>query len=240
MKNLATAGLLVFALLLGVGGCSPKASVPKDDFFARLLRDHGETNLVADADGVGLAGNPTRLACSLYGSDRSTNGDISAEMEFRVRLPGGQQIIEYVSGRGNTWEKAIGDAQANFVMTTFHVVYRSFLNPKDPHQLVEPITINGQPRELVLGDTMTRGGHTNSLPDLSAFRDRFRQLMASQPLSPQVHWVKIIYANYHSKVMLCEVTLDNHTSPALTEAVKQMPWPPNEEFYMVKQFLVVK
>ena len=40
--------------------------------------------------------------------------------------------------------------------------------------------------------------------------------------------------------MLCAVTLDNADSPALTEAVKELPWPKNEEFYMVKQFIIVK
>ena len=46
--------------------------------------------------------------------------------------------------------------------------------------------------------------------------------------------------NHHSKVMLCAVTLDNADSPALTGAVKELPWPKQEEFYMVKQFIVVK
>ena len=59
-------------------------------------------------------------------------------------------------------------------------------------------------------------------------------------LSAQKHWIKIVYANHHSKVMLCAVTIDNADSQTLTEAVNELPWPKKEEFYMVKQFSVVK
>jgi hypothetical protein len=41
-------------------------------------------------------------------------------------------------------------------------------------------------------------------------------------------------------MMMCAVTMDNEDSPALTEAVSKLEWPKPEEFYMVKQFIVVK
>ncbi len=87
---------------------------------------------------------------------------------------------------------------------------------------------------------MTRSQNTNSSPDMFPFRERFREILASLPLSAQTHWIKIVYPNQHSKAMLCAGTLDNNDSPTLTDAVKNMPWPRQEEFYMVKQFIVVK
>jgi hypothetical protein len=114
------------------------------------------------------------------------------------------------------------------------------LNSQDPHQTEEKITVAGQPRVLVLGDTMTRGQTTNSAPNMFRFRDRFREILAAQALSSQVHWIKIVYANHRSKMMMCTVTMDNEDSPALTEAVSKLEWPKPEEFYMVKQFIVVK
>lgn len=203
------------------------------------LQGHGESNIVVDAQGVGVAGNPTRLRSSLYGSKKYTNS-FTAELEFRVRIPEGREIVEYVAGSGDSLENAENDAKVNFMVSTFHVVYRSFLNPNDPHQTEEKIIINGQPRVLVLGDTMARSQTTNSSPDMFPLRERFREILAPVPLSEQTHWIKIVYANRHSKVMLCAVTLDNEDSPTLTEAIKNLPWPKPEEFYMVKQFIVVK
>jgi len=241
VKHVAMA-LLFSALLLSIlFGCSRSSSTAKsNEFFVTWLQGHGESNVVVDAHGVGIAENPTRLRSSLYGSEQHTNGSFTAELEFRVLMPDRREIIEYVAGKGDTLKQAEDDAKVNFILSTFHVAYRSFLNPNDPHQTEEKITINGQPRVLVLGDTLTRSQTTNSSPDMFRFRDRFREILASQPLSPQSHWIKIIYANHHSNVMSCAVTLDNQDSPTLTDAVKNLPWPKQEEFYMVKQFVVVK
>jgi hypothetical protein len=240
-KRVAIALLLPALLLSLLSGCSRSSPAPKsNEFFVNWLQGHGTSNVVVDANGVGITGNPTRLRSSLYGSEQHTNGSFTAEMEFRVLMPDRREIIEYVAGRGDTLKQAEDDAKLNFILSTFHVVYRSFLNPSDPHQLEQKITINGQPRVLVLGDTITRSQTTNSSPDMFPFRDRFREILAFQPFSSQTHWIKIIYANYHSNVMECVVTMDNEGNPTLTDAVKNLPWPKQEEFYMAKQFVVVK
>jgi hypothetical protein len=222
-------------------GCSRAAKdIKSDEFFTKWLQAHGESHIVADASGVGLVGNPTRLRWSLYGSEQHTNGSFNTELEFRVRLPDQREIVEFVAGTGSSQQKAEDDAKLNFVVSTFHVVYRSFLNSHDPHQTEEKMTIAGLPRVLVLGDTMTRGQTTNSAPNMFPFRDQFRKILTTQPLSPQSHWIKIIYANHRSKMMMCAVTVDNQDSPSLTESVSKLEWPKPEEFYMVKQFIVVK
>ena len=229
------------ALVLLAWGCSRVAQKPKaNEFFVTWLLSHGETNIVEDANGVGLAGNPTRLRSSRYDSTKRPDGKVTAEIEFRVRLPDGREIIEYVAGIGDSLEKAENDARLNFVLTTFHVVYRSFLNPADPHQTEKTVTINGQPRVLVMGDTITRRVGTNKIPGLSELQPRFQELLSSLPLSPQTHWMKIVYAQQHSKIEICAVTLDNEGNDTLTEAVQKLPWPMQEDFYMVKQFVVVK
>ena len=129
-------------LLLIVCGCSRSApETNSNEFFTSWLQDHGESNIVADANGIGLTGNPTRLRFSLYDSSKASNS-YTAELEFRVRIPDGREIVEYVAGSGDSQKKAEDDAKVNFVLSTFHVIYRGFLNPNDPHQNEEKITIN--------------------------------------------------------------------------------------------------
>src|SRR5262249_29616741 len=150
------------------------------------------------------------------------------------------EIVEFVAGNGESLEAAEKDSKVNFVLSTFHVVYRSFMNPADPHQTEEKVTIHGKPRLLVLGDTLTRGGTTNSSLDMFPLRSRFREMLSPLALSPEPHWLKIVYAQNQARVMMCAVTLDNRDDPTLTEIVKKLPWPVQEDFYMVKQFIVVK
>jgi len=228
---------LVIAALFGCSRSTPTRE--SNEFFETWLRSHGETNIVFDSNGVGLPGRTTRLRWSLYGSTQQTNG-VNAELEFRIRLPDQREIMEYVAGSGATLQQAENDAKLNFALTTFHVIYGGFFNPKDAHYAEESITNNGQPRLLAIGDTMTRGQSTNSSPEMFFLRKHFREIVSSYPLSPQTHWIKIVYANHHARTMLCAVTLDNEDSPALTEAVQSLPRPKPEEFYMVKQFIVVK
>jgi hypothetical protein len=235
------ASVLALAAFFFLLGCSRGVEKPAaNEFFVSWLKSHGESNIVMDAQGVGIAGNATRLHSSLYGSEKHQNGTVTAETEFRIRLSDGREIVEYVAGNGDSVTAAEKDSNLNFLLTTFHVVYRSFMNPADPHQTEETVTINGKPRLLVMGDSMTRSGTTNSSLDMFPLRAEFRKMFAPLPLSPDPHWIKVVYAQSQAKVMMCSVTLDNQDNAALTETVKRLPWPMQQDFYMIKQFIVVK
>src|SRR6267142_2785416 len=118
-KSVCTSAI---ALLLSGLGCSRCTQQPKSsDFFVTWLQSHGETNIVEDAKGVGIAGSATRLRSSLYRSQTHQNGTVTAETEFRVRLPDGREIVEYVAGMGESLEAAENESKLNFILTTFHV-----------------------------------------------------------------------------------------------------------------------
>ena len=229
--------LLLAALLAGCGR-SPEIG-KTDQFFVKWLKDHGETNVVSDASGIGLAGNKTRLHASLYGSETATNG-CSVEIEFRIALPEGGPIIEYVSGLGETKDKAMDQAMVNFILTTAHVVYKAFMNPSDPHQRVKTVLINGKNRELFAGDMIQLGGGEGGSIDLDSMSAQLQDLVAALPLAPGPHWIKLIYSQHHSKPLIVSASLDNKDSAEATEALNKLKWPARDDFYMVKQFIVVK
>ncbi len=232
--------ICLFALALFVG-CSKAPISPglNDQFFAGWLKNHGETNVVTDASGVGLAGNKTRFHSSLYGSQSGKTGD-SVEIEFRITLPDGGPIIEYVSGVGETKEKAVAQAMVNFTLTTAHVIYKAFINPADPHQRVKPVKINGQTRELFAGDMIQLGGGTNGSIDLDNMSAQVQDMVAALPLGSGTHWIKLVYSQDHGKPLIVAASLDNKDSAGATDALTKLPWPARDDFYMVKQFFVIK
>jgi hypothetical protein len=232
---------LLIVLIGLIAGCAKSAAPSKlDAFFVDWLKAHGETNVVVGAQGVGLAGNATRLKAALYGSKKSDKGGYTVETEFRVRLPSGVEIVEYVAGMGGSEEEAVNDSLLNFTLTTFHVLYKGFLNDADPHQKVETVAIGGQPRQLILGDIYLRGQESKQPLDLNAMREPIRKALVGLALSGQPHWIKIVYSQVNEKPLTVAVTLDNGDQEALTEAIKRLPWPKRAEFYMAKQFIVVK
>ena len=137
-----------------------KAAGPRhkesDAFFVKWLESHGHTDVVVDDPGVGVGSNATRLRASIYGTNTSDKGTI-VEMEFTIMLPDNRQITEFVAGIGDSEAQAINDAQVNFMLTTFHVVYKGFINDADPHIKSASVAINGVNRELITGDILTRG-----------------------------------------------------------------------------------
>jgi hypothetical protein len=228
--------LLLIPLLVG---CSKKGSVKTEQFFVDWLKAHGETNIVTDANGVGIAGNETRLKASLYDAKKDEKGDgYTAEMEFRIRLPSNLEIVEFVVGMGKTKEEATKDSLLNFLLTTFHVVYRSFMNPADPHQKTYPVKINGAAHEMAMGDFYVRG--TQESLDFDTLRALIRAAICETPLSHQSHWIKIVGGSVPGKPIYLSASLDNQENEKLTGTLKALPWPASDHGYMVKEFIVVK
>ena len=232
--------LWILAVAFVVGCAKERGRTKTEDFFVTWLQQHGETNIVVDANGVGIASNATRLKASVYGSNRHPNGTWVVETEFRIRLPAGGEIVEFVAGMADGEEKALDDSLLNFTLTTFHVVYKSFINAADPHQTLERLMVNGAAHELAMGDLYLRGSSTNGSVEMSAVRKQIGAAIESLPLSSQPHWIKIVYSQENGMPRTVAATLDNTDHDALTALVKGFDWPKRSEFYMAKQFIVVK
>jgi hypothetical protein len=208
-----------------------------EEFFTQWLKGHNETKVVCGADGVGIEGNATRLTASRYSSTKQQGGYL-VEVEFRVRLPSGGEIVEYVAGMGTTEDQAVKDALANFTLTTFHVVYKSFMNASDPHQTVETVPIGGSPRKLAMGDLYMRGD-PDAPVDLSAMRPQIQDAISRLDLSDEPHWIKIVYGQDKGEPIMVSATLDNGEDEPLTSAIGALSWPKCDKAYIVKQFIVV-
>jgi len=207
------------------------------DFFRDWLTNHGETEIVADKRGVGIEGNGTRLLAFHYGTEESGNG-FSVETEFRITLPDGREIVEFVAGSGDTQEAAVQMTFLNFTMSTFHVVYSCFMNMDDPHMTHERITAGGKEWILTTGGMFALGG--DDLPDFSSVSKACRDQLSDLTLSDEAHWLKVVYGRHETEVLAASATLDNEGHELLTSRLDRLPWPPTENFYMAKQFIVLR
>lgn len=248
---------VVIILLAAATGCTKNPSTPAaaplkqaepraarrsdmDDYFVSWLKAHGHKDVVVDAEGVGLAGNATRLRAGLYGSNHHDQQGFVVEVEFSVALPSHQEIVEYVAGTGETEDKAINDALVNFTLTTFHVVHRAFIDFNDPHMTSSTIKINGEDRELIAGDILMRGQADGKNVDLNGMRAEINRVLAKAPIGRGSHWIKIVYCNMNGEPGTVSATLDNAEDQSMTDAVRNLNWPRQKEFYMAKQFIVIK
>ena len=231
---------LLWLACLTVAGCSGRVDSAKhNQFFRDWLTKHGEKEVVVDADGVGIAASPTRLKTSVYGTNKHDSG-CSVELEFKIRLPGGEEIIEYVAGMGQTEEQAIEDALANFTASTFHVVYKAFMNPADPHQRSFKATVGNKQRDVLPGELYLQGTQESQGLDFESLRPQIAAAIEALPLTDGPHWIKIVYGQNAGQPITVAATLDNQDAQELTEAIGKLPWPKSDGFYMVKHFIVIK
>ena len=214
--------------------------LPMEAFFVDWLKGHGEKNVVVDDRGVGLAGNETRLWASTYGVNEKPGQGYTVEMEFRVTLPSGRQIVEFVAGLGDNEEAARKQSMANFIISTFHVIYKSFLNQDDPHQQVEPLVLDGKKRELYRGNMYLLSNGPLDAPVKEAINRRLQEFPSQLHLSAGPHWVKLVYSQVKGKALTVAVTVDNEDDAPLTRLVAGQAWPPAESVYMAKQFMIIK
>lgn len=210
------------------------------EFFTGWFEAHRHTDVIVDQQGVGVGTNATRLSATLYGSKQQDDGGYVVEMEFRVLLSAGREMVEFVAGLGDSEAAAIDDALLNFMLTTFHVVYKGFINADDPHIEIKQLTLAGQPRELIAGDIYLRGGTESKTIDLNVMRPLIEAVLSEASFTAEPHWVKIVYSRIDNKPGTVSVTVDNEEATALTAAITALDWPASREFYMAKQFLVIK
>lgn len=248
--------ILLILILTLVAGCDkgpsredvpvePAAAAPSarntdmDEYFVKWLKDHKHADVVVDAGGVGIAGNGTRMRAGLHTSNQDDQG-VVVEVEFTVALPSGRKITEFVAGIGDNEQAAIADAFLNFTLTTVHVVYKGFVNPDDKHVQAKALAINSVDREVIAGDLYLRGNSPGEKVDLNALRPDILATLQNLPLSPDPHWIKLVYMQQDGQPVTVTVTLDNKDSPQLTRAITGISWPRVDGFYMVKQFILIQ
>jgi hypothetical protein len=210
-------------------------------FLSAWLADHGETNIVNDETGVGVDSSPTRLWAF---RGKLNEGEIStSEVEFRIVLPDGREIVEFVAGlqASESGDDRASMAMVNFCMSTLHVVYSCFMNQNDPHMTHKDVTLGGKEFILTSGE-MFAFGNEESLPDFSEISKQIEAtlLKSGLKLSSQAHWLKIVYGHHDGKEVVVSVTLDNEDQPMLTDRISQLSWPHSNGFYMAKEFIVLR
>ncbi|HZO89803.1 MAG TPA: DUF6348 family protein [Chthonomonadaceae bacterium] len=164
---------------------------------------------------------------------------ISVQLDVRFEIAPGRTIIESFSGVGETREKAVSDAFDNFALNSFHVLLAAFLDPNDDHVSEEEWIIGGEKRRVTLGNIGVRGKPPVSGEQLGGWFEPFEQKIKEKSLGPETYWMRLYYGQRQGKTMACEVLLDNTVWEEMQTAIAALDWPPGEEFYSVRLFLVI-
>jgi hypothetical protein len=208
---------------------------PFQEHLVKLIKAHGEKHIVQDSRGVGVKGQSARLQASLCDAQYNLLGfNWTVQMEIKVHLSNGE-LSEFVTGVGNTREEATTICLSNFTRSTFHVLYKAFLNPNDKHLQSVSFGPKGHPRQLVAGELLLMGGP--SAPAIPVgLESQVVSIIKRHSFSAGPHTVKIVFMPGEAS----SVAIDGQEQTSLAEALTKLKWPKSNQTYMMKQFIVVK
>lgn len=215
---------------------SNKASAAVADFYVAWLEEHDVKNIKRSGNEVLLPDSHVKLEGSIQ---PNREGEVTTvELEAKITLPDGREIVDYPAGIGKDEASASGDALANFTLTTFHPLFAAFVDPKDPHTDKQKWKVGSEERTVYVGEPGLRG---KVLPATKKWLiEKFQSSFAEKKLDDKAHWSKLVIAEADGKIVEFEITVDNEGDKAMQEAMMKDSNPPGQDdFYMVKQFIVI-
>ncbi|AKQ64912.1 hypothetical protein A176_001824 [Myxococcus hansupus] len=130
-------------------------------------------------------------------------------------------------------------AYQSFASGSLHVLLGALLNAPCEHMTVEEWTVGGIPRRVFLGQVVARTMGEAEAPQPEWF-DSLKSAVASLPLMPGTHWLRIYFAQRDAEVMKLECLLDNEEWPELQRALSEAPWPRTQGFVSHRLFLLLR
>ena len=209
------------------------------DLLVDTLKAHG-LNAFAHQDWVVVDGNFPALS-AVFVNERQLEHGASVQLDVRVLLAGGQQMIESFGGGGSDGSEARANAFEGFCRGSLHVLMAAFWNQVDEDQVaVEFWELGGTMWRAVIGNFITKGqdGRQPQIPQelFPTIEHHIKQLSPAE----DTLWVRTYFCNVGSAPTVTEVLLNNQHWLETEAAIAGLPWEAAPYFYSVRNFLILQ
>jgi hypothetical protein len=195
--------------------------------FEGLLRGHG----------VNLDGE-TAIDAELF-VHPAPAGVVMAQIDFTVTHPAlaGARLVESLAGHGATWRDAIGHATSKFERCVLHPIIEALLRPGAAADQVarERYEHPSGSFDLVLGPQLNLFTD-RTVPPAGPLLDRLLETLRAQPLSRNVHALRLFTAHQDGQLQVNEVLLDSEQWAAGEAVVADSPAPLPDGMVAVRVF----
>lgn len=228
---------------MGLGGCDkPGPPLTEEAANEQLAREwfqlKGLKDLVKDERGVGPKQSTLRLLGRLRIS--TERNQFTVEMQYRVLLAPGAEIIDYAAGQGSTLEEARRDAFENFAKSVLNPIWSAFLASPNAAGVDAMIKVGNPPRDAFVGPMVVVGSGKESV-EMDALRRNLPALLGDLTLAPgRPHWCKFVYGQREGEAPTSEAQLDNEKHVELSKRFGRLDWPRRKEGYLAKVFVVMR
>lgn len=205
------------------------------DFLQELLRAHGVAASRHKEWSLPEGRRPAMRGIWHSGDGPRTAG----RLDIQVALEDGRVIVEGFAGVGEGIEGA-RDGLKNFTTNSFHVLLAALWDRVDEERVtVETWRLSSGNATAYIGPFGTRGSPEPVRDLLPEAFGAIEAALKGAQLGPEMHWARSFYCHLRTGETTVEAMLDNRDWPAGREAFAAVAWPGSEDWYMVRNFLVL-
>ncbi len=207
-------------------------------FLLELFRNHG-IDVAPVGDWIVFRDRNMRAKAAIVREMKQQVG-MSVQLDVRIEIEPGRTIIESFAGVGESKDRAVANAQHNFVVNSFHVILAAFFMPEDEQVTREEWIIGGQRKLVTIGSIGMRGELLVQGEQAAAWFRQFKERLQAKRLEPRTYWVRLYYGQMQREAIACEVLLDNEPWEEMRSEMASIAWPVGEAFYSIRVFLVIQ
>jgi len=207
-------------------------------FLLELFRNHGIDAAPVD-DWIVFRDRNMKANAAVVREMKQRVG-ASVQLDVRIEIEPGRTLIESFAGVGESKDRAVANAQHNFVVNSFHVILAAFFRPENEQVTREEWMIGGQKKLVTIGNIGMRGELPVQGEQAVAWFRQFEERLKAKRLAPKTHWVRLYYGQMQREAIACEVLLDNEPWGEMRSEMAAIDWPLSETFYSVRVFLVIQ
>ena len=163
------------------------------------------------------------------------------QVDIHVLLPH-QTIIESFVGHALSVEEAMAEALEQFQVNVMHVLIEAFWEDAKHVENgvgLEQWEINGHRWQVVVGNYGYKGNLPIDEIVLDELFDVIKSEIHSLPLEEDIYAIRSVYTNVGDGRKVTEALLNNEEFISLEDKIAKLPWRDAEEYYSVRNFILV-
>jgi hypothetical protein len=151
-----------------------------------------------------------------------------------------ERTIEESFGGVGAGKAGCRDALDSFARNDFYVVLAACWHRVDKDKLaVHELTAGAHRFTVYIGDFTLRGEKDAPREISEDGLSALEAAIATAPLTPDVHWIRVFYGNVGDGESQVEVLLDNEPWAAGHKAIASVDWPRNDRYYSLRNFIAL-
>jgi len=181
------------------------------------------------------------------GSDYAMRGywypeatESTGQLSIEVFINSETIMVESFAGMGENGVERLKDAFASFVHHSFPTFLSVVWGLEREEVKKEKWMVGSKSYTVHIGEQGILNYDKKPLVIPSTYMEKIKELIGSEPLESEFHWFNIFYANLNGLDTYAEISKDNIKWSAGEKVLRSMSWVRSNNYYVVRQFIILK